>query len=83
MEVILILAGFSQKRVRDGRLSVHRVRAGHVQSHRIEGGEEAHIRNNGCVIFRMAVTVRTYVDYEIDVEIGASSMTAFEYSAIL
>ena len=51
------------------RLAVHGICTGYIQSNRVKGSKHAHIRNNGDIVFRMAVAVRGYIHDQADVEI--------------
>ena len=66
------MIGFCQKASRNDRLSIDCIRTGHIQCNRVKGCKESHIRNNGSVIFSMAVTVRGNVDDQRNMEIRTS-----------
>ena len=81
--VVTFVVCFRKAGIGDHRLGIYCICACNVKSHRVKGGKESHIRNNGCVVFGVAVTVRRYVDHQVNVKAGRPSTTAFVYSAIL
>src|SRR5699024_8488143 len=56
----------------DGRLGHAGVGAGLVQGHGIEGGEHTHVRQDGQVVFGVAVAVGGHVHHQADVEVGTA-----------
>lgn len=65
------------------RLTVDSLGAGQIQRDGVGGCEHADVRDNGDVVFRVAVAVRRDVADNVDAVAGAPSRTALAYSAIL
>ena len=70
--VVTFVVCFRKAGIGDHRLGIYCICACNVKSHRVKGGKESHIRNNGCVVFGVAVTVRRYVDHQVNVKSRAS-----------
>ena len=70
--VVTFVVCFRKAGIGDHRLGIYCICACNVKSHRVKGGKESHIRNNGCIVFGVAVTVRRYVDHQVNVKSRAS-----------
>lgn len=59
------------------RHGVAGIGTGDVYRYRVEGSEHSHIRDNGQVVFRVAVTIGGNVHDDVDVELGTSLNNRF------
>ena len=75
--IVSFVVGFAKKRIFDHRLCIYRICTCSIESHRVEGGEEAYVRNNGSVIFCVAVAVWGNIDHKADMEVWTSVDNSF------